>query len=82
MRCRSPLVVPVNSIVAIGTSRDGVYCVSMINKKVRVNFHLTVTELEALRARSEATGLSVADMIRRAVDAYLAKTRKHSDGKG
>ena len=72
---RSPLVVPLSSMVAIDAASEGVYCVFMTTKKIRVNFHLTVTELEALRARSESTGLSVADLIRRAVDAYLATKR-------
>lgn len=48
----------------------------MTHKKIRVNFHLTTAELEALRARSESTGLSVADLIRRAIDAYLAKQKR------
>jgi hypothetical protein len=37
----------------------------------RVNYHLTQKQIEALRAVSTATGLSVAELIRRAVDAWL-----------
>lgn len=37
----------------------------------RVNFHLTGRQVERLRAESRRTGLAVADLIRRAVDAYL-----------
>jgi hypothetical protein len=40
---------------------------------VHVNYHLTDSQLAALRARSKATGLSVAELIRRAVDAYLKR---------
>ena len=48
----------------------------MSNKKIRVNFHLTVSEIESLRALATSTGLSVADLIRRAVDAYLANQQR------
>ena len=37
----------------------------------RVQYHLTDKQLAALRALSKKTGLAVADIIRRAVDAYL-----------
>lgn len=40
---------------------------------VRVNYHLTTHQLAALRARSTKTGLTVAELIRRAVDAYLKR---------
>lgn len=42
----------------------------------RVNFHLTEQQVERLKAESERTGLSVAELIRRAIDAYLAKVEK------
>lgn len=38
----------------------------------RANYHLTEQQHEALQAISEQTGLSVAEIIRRAVDHYLA----------
>lgn len=38
---------------------------------IRVNYHLTDSQLAALRKRSSKTGLTVAELIRRAVDAYL-----------
>jgi predicted DNA-binding protein len=41
-----------------------------------VTYHLTEQQIERLRAESKRTGLSVAEMIRRAVDAYLPKTEK------
>lgn len=42
----------------------------------RVNFHLTEDQVARLKALSEKTGLSVAELIRRAVDALLAKQEK------
>jgi predicted DNA-binding protein len=41
--------------------------------KKPVTFHLTVDQHAKLRSLSVRTGLSVAEMIRRAVDAYLEK---------
>jgi len=37
----------------------------------RVNFHLTGQQMEKLRAQSGDTGLTVAELIRRAVDEFL-----------
>jgi predicted DNA-binding protein len=42
----------------------------------RVNFHLTDEQRDRLRSLSERTGLTVAELIRRAVDAYLEKEEK------
>jgi len=47
----------------------GVYVVCM----KRVNYHLTDSQIKALRQESEKSGLSVAELIRRAVDALLEK---------
>jgi post-segregation antitoxin (ccd killing protein) len=41
----------------------------------RTNVHLTVPQLAALAQRAKATGLSVAELIRRAVDAYLRRSQ-------
>lgn len=41
----------------------------------RVNYHLTEKQIEALTKYSESTGLSVAELIRRAIDAWLKKER-------
>jgi len=38
----------------------------------RANFYLTEKQMERLRARSEREGVPVAELIRRAVDAFLA----------
>ena len=38
---------------------------------IRVNYHLTDQQIERLNAESERTGLSSAEIIRRAVDLYL-----------
>jgi predicted DNA-binding protein len=37
----------------------------------RVNFHLTEQQQKLLKKLSKKTGLSVAELIRRAIDAYL-----------
>lgn len=41
----------------------------------RTNVHLTEPQLKALEKVSKSTGLSVAEIIRRAVDAYLEGKR-------
>lgn len=51
----------------LDTPNQGVYIVRM----ERVNFHLTMQQIDRLRKLSEREGLSVAELIRRAVDAYL-----------
>lgn len=40
---------------------------------IRTNVYLTRPEHEALQARSERSGLSVAEIIRRAIDQYLER---------
>ena len=45
----------------------------------RLNFYLSDAQITALRAMAEKTGLSVSELIRRAVDLMLAKPEK---GKG
>ena len=52
--------------------RKGVYDRHMI----RVNLHLPERVVAALKALSEKTGLSYAEHIRRAIDAYLKKESK------
>jgi len=41
----------------------------------RVNFHLTEQQITELQELHEKTGLAVAEMIRRAVDAYIELQR-------
>jgi len=41
----------------------------------RTNVHLTEHQLAALRAIAKASGLSVAEEIRRAIDAYVKSNR-------
>jgi predicted DNA-binding protein len=44
----------------------------------RVNYHLTEAEITRLQTLSNKTGLSVAEIIRRAIDEYLdRKERKN-----
>ncbi|HWS83754.1 MAG TPA: ribbon-helix-helix protein, CopG family [Ktedonobacteraceae bacterium] len=38
----------------------------------RANFYLTEQQMERLHTRSEREGISVAELIRRAVDTFLA----------
>ena len=38
---------------------------------IRVNYHLTVKQIGELKKLSKASGLSVAEIIRRAIDTYL-----------
>lgn len=40
---------------------------------IRTNIHLARQALDRLRALSAATGITVAEHVRRAVDAYLKK---------
>ena len=42
----------------------------------RVNYHLTEKEIKQLKALSKKAGLSIAEIIRRAVDEYLQKEIK------
>jgi len=41
----------------------------------RVNYHLTEDEIDRLQSFSDKTGLSVAEVIRRAVDEYLDRRK-------
>jgi hypothetical protein len=55
--------------LCIDCGTDGAYYVVM----KRVNYHLTSGQVERLRALARETGLSVAEIIRRAVDEYLGR---------
>ncbi len=39
----------------------------------RVNYHLTDSQIKALQKESEKSGLSVAELIRRAVDDWIER---------
>jgi len=43
----------------------------------RVNYHLTDKQIEKLREHSKNTGLSVAEIIRRTIDAYFKKKERN-----
>lgn len=43
----------------------------------RVNFHISESLLEELKELSEKTGISQSELFRRAVDAFLKKSREH-----
>jgi len=66
------VVVSDSSETALDTDQIGVYIVCM----KRVNFHLTDRQIKALQQESKRTGLSVAELIRRAVDAFLGTLEK------
>jgi Arc/MetJ-type ribon-helix-helix transcriptional regulator len=57
---------------------EGVYDVRM----KRVNYHLTEEQIAWLDATSERTGLSVAELIRRAVDAMREREEKRRKREG
>ncbi len=53
----------------------------------RVNYHLTEKEIKRLQAHAKETGLTVAEIIRRAIDGYfegkeVLKKTKGKAGKG
>lgn len=41
----------------------------------RVDHYLTEAQIATLKAKAEATGLSLSELLRRAVDLYLAKPK-------
>lgn len=53
-------------------SGNGVYDEHMI----RINIHLTVPVVDALKSLSQTTGLSYSEHIRRAIDDYLKQANK------
>lgn len=42
-------------------------------KKIRTTVNLTLSEIEALQKLSAKTGMSVSEIVRRAIDEYLKK---------
>lgn len=42
----------------------------------RINFYLSEKQIASLKALSKKTGLSVSELVRRAIDAYLKKEAK------
>lgn len=41
----------------------------------RISYHLTDAQIKRLKELSEQTGLSVAELIRRAIDEYVKKQK-------
>ena len=41
----------------------------------KVTLHFTIRQVAALKRLSQSTGLAVAELIRRAIDAYLKETK-------
>ena len=51
----------------------------MYNKNMkRVNYHLTDKQIKELKAISEETGLSVAELIRRSIDRLLRSIKREA----
>ena len=50
-----------------------------IKSMKRVNFTLTENEIEKIKDESEATGLTMSDIVRRSLDEYF---EKHENNKG
>jgi hypothetical protein len=48
----------------------------------RVNYHLTEKQIKRLQAHAKETGLTVAEIIRRAVDEYFERKETSKKGKG
>lgn len=61
---------------SLDNGEESVYVVCM----KRVNFHLTPGQVKSLKARSDESGLSVAELIRRAIDYWLENTEDRRDG--
>jgi len=47
-----------------------------ITSKRRANFYLTDNQLEEIKKRSQKTGLSCSEILRRAIDEYLDRQKK------
>lgn len=47
---------------------------------IKDNFHLTEKQAKALKTLADETGLSKAEHVRRALDAYLEKIAKKEKG--
>jgi hypothetical protein len=43
----------------------------------RTNIYLTAPQIAALQSLAQATGLSVAELVRRAIDLYLTPAQVH-----
>jgi len=43
----------------------------------RINFYLTDKEINNLQSLSQVTGLSVSELVRRAIDSFLKKNEKN-----
>jgi hypothetical protein len=48
---------------------------------IKVNYHLAERQVEALKELSRREGLSVAELIRRAIDAWLERSAKTQERK-
>ena len=67
--------------ISLDKITTGVYDIHTMK---RVNYHLTEEQIRRLQSLAERTGLTVAEIIRRAVDEYLdrrEKRIKESDAK-
>lgn len=49
---------------------------------IRTNFHLSEKQLDGLRRLAEKTGLSVAELVRRAIDVLLEREARKGNPHG
>jgi hypothetical protein len=61
--------------VGVDNSKPYKYNICMENVMRRVNYYVTEIQAIKLKVLSEATGLSVSEHIRRAIDLYLKELR-------
>lgn len=45
----------------------------------RINIHLTDLQIKELKKLSDNTGISVSELVRRAIDEYLRKQKERSE---
>ncbi len=55
---------------------DADWCILVDMAKTRMNIYLTGEQKRKLEKLSEKTGAPVAELVRRAIDAYLASRKK------
>ena len=64
-----------SSLKSVDTLWKGMYSMRM----KRVDYHLSEKQLEFLRLYSKESGLSVAELIRRAIDLWMIKVKRETN---
>jgi len=55
---------------------DTIWCILVSMAKIRMNIYLTGEQKRKLETVSDKTGAPVAELVRRAIDAYLVSRKK------